>query len=308
MRRIPSFFLLLVLIVSVQPIQAQDASLAAGIRAYTAAEYRTAIAVLEALDESTLRLDERVVRHKYLALSLIGRKERERAQEEFIKLLVLDPAYELSEKEAAPSVLEQFQRSKVTQGARLCDQGIEAYAAGRFTEAIPLLEQAVRLNPRDPRAGEFLKLAGNRLREEEVAKKEPCRPVRTWGELDAKRATCQGVNYSSSFQLPARANRVTLIYSKHAFGVGACWKIVLYDSEGKEVLVLDDPDQAFAKKEEPGLADRWRVVDLPEAVTIGRVVMYGERGPALRFGKDQADELILGLEVTCPPDTPRPVE
>lgn len=310
MRQILSVFFCALLIASV--IGAQETNLARGIQAYTEADYRTAIAVLEGLDESKLRPDERVVQYKFLALSLIARKQPERAQEEFIKLLTIEPGYELSGKEFSPSVLELFQKSKMARGMRLCNQGVEAYNAGQFREAVPDLEQALRFNPRDIRASEFLKLATTRLKEEddENKKKEEkraeCIPSRTWGELDAKTTTCQGIDYSSGFKLPVQANRVTLIYSKHHFGVGKCWKIVLYDTEGKEVYVLEDPSQAFMGKQEPGNEARWRVVDLPEVLTIARVKMYGEGGHGFekfmsqRVGKDFEDELILGLEVACP--------
>jgi tetratricopeptide (TPR) repeat protein len=297
---------------------AKEADLARGIQAYTEADYRTAITVLENLDESELRADERVVLHKFLALSLIARKQQERAQEEFIKLLTIEPGYELNNQDFSPSVRDLFQKSKIAQGARLCDRGVGAYNAGQFREAVPDLELALQLNPHDIRANEFLKLATNRLKEEDIESKKKeenrvkCVSSRAWGELDAKSATCQGRDYSSSLKLPAQANRVTLIYSKHYFGVGKCWKIVLYDTEGKEVLVLDDPSQAFIGKETPGNEARWRVVDLPEIRTIARVKMYGQGGHVLEkrvgptMGRDLEDEFILGLEVACPEEAPAP--
>jgi tetratricopeptide (TPR) repeat protein len=316
MKQIISVFLCAFMIAS--GIEAQEADLARGIRAYTDADYRTATSVLESLDESKLRADERVVLHKFLALSLMARKQQERAQEEFIKLLTIEPGYELSDKEFSPSVLELFHKSRMAQGAQLCDRGIEAYNSGQFREAVPDLEQALQFNPRDLRANEFLKLATNRLREEDAEskkreeKKEECVPSRTWGELDMKTITCQGRDYSSGLKLPAKSNRVILIYSKHYFGVGKCWKIVLYDTEGKEVLVLDDPTQALMDKQKPSNEARWRVIDLSEVHTIARVKMYGVGGHDLEklvgqaVGKDLADEFILGLEVICPVEAHAP--
>lgn len=312
MRKIGLGFVFSVLLTGVT--QAQEADLGRGIKAYTEADYRTAISVLEALDETTLRLDERVVLHKFLALSRIARRERERAHEEFIKLLMLEPDYELNQKEVAPSVRELFQKSRIARGAHLCDQGVEKYTVGRFQEAIPDLEQALRLNPHDTRASEFLKLTSNRVQEtfKEEEEEIKCLPSRVWGELDAKSASCNGKDYSSGFQLPTQANRITLLYNKHHFGVGNCWKIVLYDQKGNELLVLDDASRDFAGRSEPSNSSRWRVVDLPETVTIGRVVMYAERGQAFkrfvgkRVNRDLDDELILGFEIACPKEAQKP--
>jgi tetratricopeptide (TPR) repeat protein len=302
-----SLFLLVLLIA--EGINAQNIELGRGIHAYTDADYRTAITVLKSIDESKLRDDERVVLHKFLALSLIARKQPERAQEEFIKLLTIESMHELSGKEFSPSVLELFQKSKLAHGARLCDRGVEAYNAGRFGEAVPDLEEALRLNPRDIRANEFLKLSSNRLKEDEIKRKEEkreqCVPSRTWGELDVRTVTCEGRDYSSDLKLPVQANRLTLIYSKHYSGVGRCWKIALYDAEGKEVFVLEDPDQVFVGKQKPSKEARWKVVDLSEVRTIAQVKMYGDGRHGFeklvgQVGKDLSDEFILGLEVTCP--------
>ncbi len=297
-------------------VRAQDAAdLARGIELYTKADYKTAIAVLDAMNETKLRKDEQVTRHKFLALSLIGRKERGRAQDEFIKLLEIEPDYELSDKEVSPPVLELFKQSKIAQGGRVCERAVEEYSSGQFREAIPDFKLVLRLSPNDTRAREFLRLAENRVKEEEEEERKrreeeekvkgKCSPVRAWGELDATNVTCQGIDYSSRLQLPLQANRVTLIYSKYHFGVGACWKIVLYDPEGKEVFVFDDSNQEFGGKQKPSQEKRWRVVDLPEIRTIARVVMHGQGGHDFgklmgRVGKDVADEFILGLEVVCP--------
>jgi tetratricopeptide (TPR) repeat protein len=300
------YLLLLCSILVALPTWAKDADLGRGIRAYTEADYPTAIAELTALDEAELRPDERVVLHKFLALSFFARKEKEKAREEFIKLLTIDPGYELKDGKFAPSVLDLFQKAKRAQGTDVCDRGVESYNAGHFREAMLDFEQALLLNPKDTRAGEFQKLTANRLKEEPVPEPPKCIPSRAWSELDAQKATCQGVDYSTGFRFPIPANRITLIYSKHHFGVGTCWKVVLYDVDGNEVLALDDPTHAYKGREEPANAERWRIVDLPEVRKIARVRMYGEGGHAFgkfmgqRVNKDFEDKFILGLEVACP--------
>jgi tetratricopeptide (TPR) repeat protein len=301
---------------AVATVRAQDAAdLARSIELYTKADYKTAIAVLQAMDESKLRRDERVTRHKFLALSLIGRKERGRAQEEFIKLLEIEPDYELSNKEVSPSVLELFKQSKIEHGNRVCDRAVDAYNAGRFREAVPDFESALRLNPNDTRAREFLRLAENRVKEadqqdyEEIEKnkkkREECLPIRAWGELDARSANCGGADYSSKLPLPARANRITLIYAKHHYGVGKCWKIALLDSEGREIFTFKN--EAFAVNRPLDSSSRLTVIDLPKEQTIARVVMSAEGGREIErrtgqlVGKDLEDEFILLFEVACPP-------
>jgi tetratricopeptide (TPR) repeat protein len=279
-----------------------DADLAHAMEAYWKADYPAALAELQALDEAKLAADERVLLHKFLGLSLLARKDAEKAQEQFVKLLEIEPGYDLAEKEFSPSVIALFQKSRLVQAQRLYERGMDAYRGQRFQEAVPNFEQSLQLNPRNSIAKDFLALASKRAAEK---KPDACFPTRAWAELDMTGANCQGVDYSSSFKLPVQANRLTLIYSKHHFGVGKCWKIAFFDPQGREIFVLTDPTGTFAGKATPQRGTRWRVVELPEALTIGKVKMYGEGGRGLEklIGKSVGrdfDEFILGLELTCP--------
>lgn len=297
------FALLTLLAFSASPSGAQDPlALGQGIKAYWDADYDTAVTLLEVLDGPKLSQPAQILRHKFLGLSLFAKGDKRASLAELSKLLELEPGHELDPRDFPPPLLELFDEAKAGAAEKTYQAGLLEYRARNLEAAIAKFELAVRLDPPHPAAAEMLRLVRRDLED----LRDQCFPKLSWGELDAKKATCQGVDYSSSFKLPAPVNRITLIYSKHHFGLGTCWKIVLQDEEGNEVLVLNDPAGTFKDKQTPTNGSRWRVVELPEVRMIGRIIMYGEGGHdmerflALRVGDSREDQLILGLEVICP--------
>lgn len=297
------FALLALLALWSSPAGAQDLlTLGQGIKAYWEADYDTAVTLLGALEGDQLSRPAQILRYKFLGLSLFAKGDKPASLAELSKLLELEPGHELNPRDFPPHLLELFGEAKVGEAEKTYQAGLLEYRARSLEAAIARFELAVRLDPPHPAAAEMLRLARRDLQD----LRDRCFPKLSWGELDAKKATCQGVDYSSSFKLPVPANRITLIYGKHHFGLGKCWKIVLQDEEGGEVLVLDDPAGAFKDKQTPTNGSRWRVVELPEVRTIGRIIMYSEGGHdverflARRLGESYEDQLILGLEVICP--------
>ena len=297
----------LLLGLSAAPLAAQRLELVQAVELYWKASFDRTISILRKLDPAALSPGERALLHQYLGLSLFAKNKKDEAQEEFTKLLEFDPDYAFAG-EYPSRALELFAKSKQVQAAKVAAQGVTAYEAGNFPEAVERFDLALRLDSRQPIAREFRKLAVERRdaeRAEQASRVPPCEPSLVWAELDAKDATCDGKDYSLAFFLPAPVNRLTVIYAKHHFGVGDCWRIVLYDEEGQQIATVGDPGRAFAGETEPPNSKRWQVIDLPEVRTVRRIEMHAAGGHDLqrhlrrRVGKESEDRFILGLEVAC---------
>lgn len=299
-------FCLLVLLVNVS-FGAEAPDLAAGIKLYWEAKYKDAAAALKAVRPEDLSSPERVLLFKFIGLTNFARGDQRAAEEAFVKVLSIDPEYKLPEPDFSADVLKCFRKARTTLSNSLSDEGVEQYRLKNNRAAESAFHQALIVDPSNPMAKDFLPLVSTKPEEEKGEEKDEvlCKPALVWGSLDTAKGLCSGVDVSSALHLPVSANKITLMYAIHYKGAGSCWKIVLYDSLGNIVHTFDDPKKEFLDGKTPNPASRWQVVELPEARTVAKAVMYSIASPRSKrvaskdVGNNLLDTFILGLEMAC---------
>ena len=306
--------------------QASSLRLTQAIESYWRGDYETAEALLRRIEVDELDPPEQSRFYQFFGLTLIARGHEEEAKQRFADLLELQPDFKLTDDRFSPQVLDVFERAKELLAGRLYDRAVELYSEKDFAGAVELLGQAHGLNPTDPTIDDLLQLSKDQASRLQAATPveppppppPPCTPSRVWGTIETRRVSCQGIELRRLYKdddtanpppLPAPANHLTLIYANHNFGVGECFKLVLYDDQGQVIHTFEDPQNTFAGKDEPSSESRWQEVDLPEVHTIAGAVLFAEdRYDAVRvlasgLRKAELDQFVLALEVVCPPGT-----
>lgn len=175
--RLVAIAAIIVLVASSAPAIAQTGDLKKGIDAYWAGDYSSAVATLKKfLDTADLRFDILTAR-KFLAYSYLAVDERDRATEEFRKILDEDPKYELTSAEASPSTLKAWNEvrqrkqaevdaaSKKQKAEAALDAAKKAFAEGQYPQAQAGFRDVLKLDPDNQWAKAYLEQVTRRMAE-----------------------------------------------------------------------------------------------------------------------------------------------
>jgi tetratricopeptide (TPR) repeat protein len=136
--------------------------LSEGVGAYWDADYDRAERVLRSIDIWDLSDAEKVLLFKILGATKLAQGDSDGARQAFVDLLEVDPTYELSSTDFAPSVVAVFREAQGELANVFYERGMERYNDGDFGTAVELFEQALKADRNHPMAKEFVVIARER--------------------------------------------------------------------------------------------------------------------------------------------------
>lgn len=167
---------LLVATLASTPIaRAQTGELKRGIDAYWAGDFSSAVTTLKRfLESAELRFDILAAR-KFLAFSYLAVDEDQRARAEFEQILAVDPDYDITAAEAAPSALkvwqavkkskdvERAERDRKQRADSVLDEAKQLFADEQYQQAQAKFREVLKLDPSNQWAKAYLQQLQDRL-------------------------------------------------------------------------------------------------------------------------------------------------
>jgi|GEM_PF-2184672 len=218
------------------PLQ-QGTLLEKGISLYWNGEYEKAIETLSSIPLASLDSRERIECHKYLAFSHVALGQNEKAQEEFIKLLSIDPGYSLNLSMASPKIIEQFELAKKRLIETLFAQGKTSYHKKDYQKTIDIMNNVLRLDPNYDLAKEYKDLANERLA---AIKPAPSKTAEVKPKVEKPKEPENKIYHlSSDITPPVLLKKVLPVTPKIDRQIGTRGKVILWIVVGKDGSVKE---------------------------------------------------------------------